>query len=183
MITSKEDLKYFLEADAARISNGRKHPRLFQDEVWRYEIILRKREYYHNVKGFAHHLLERFYALRQHVLGVKLGFWVPINVCDAGLQINHYGLLIINGGAKIGKNFNVHQGVNIGQNIDADDVPTIGDNVFCGPGVKIYGKIFIADNIAIAAGSVVTKSFNTPNITIGGVPARVINPHRGNPFK
>ena len=72
--------------------------------------------------------------------------------------------------------------MNIGQNISGDEVPTIGDNVFVGPGVKIYGNITIADNIAIAAGSVVTHSFTTPNVTIGGVPAKVINPDRGNPF-
>lgn len=40
----------------------------------------------------------------------------------------------------------------------------------------------IADNIAIAAGSVVTKSFLEPNITIGGVPARILNKNKGNPF-
>jgi serine O-acetyltransferase len=181
MIKSKDDLKFYLEQDRLAMSD-RSHPRIFGDEVWKYEIILRKREYYHNVKNPLHRLLELIYAFRHHRLGVKLGFWVPINVCGPGLHINHSGLLIINGGARIGANFNVHQGCNIGQNISPDDVPIIGNNVFVGPGVKIYGKIEIADNIAIAAGSVVTRSFTTPNVTIGGVPAKIINPNKGNPF-
>ena len=74
-------------------------------------------------------------------------------------HINHYGLLIVSEKAKIGKNFNVHQGVNIGVNIDPDKAPVIGNNVFVGPGVKICGDVVIADNIAIATGSVITKSF------------------------
>ncbi|MBT1179933.1 hypothetical protein [Bifidobacterium vespertilionis] len=182
MIKSKKDLAKYLEEDRKALHMERKRPRLFQDEVWKYEIFLRKNEYYHNVDGFGHNFLRLWYAFRQHRLGIRLGFHVPINVCDEGLHINHSGLLIINSHAKIGKRFNVHQGVNIGQNIEPQDAPIIGDDVFVGPGVKIYGKVVIADRIAVAAGSVVTHSFTTPDITIGGVPAKILNSNRGNPF-
>lgn len=184
MITSKADYRRYLESDRLAIvgPHGRRRPRMFHDEVWKYEIILRKHEYHHNMPGLLHRLLGQWYGLRHHLMGLRLGLFVPINVCGEGLHINHSGLLIINDGARIGKNFNVHQGVNIGQNLHADEVPVIGDNVFVGPGAKIFGKITIADNVAVAAGSVVTRSFLTPNVTIGGVPARVINDKRGNPF-
>lgn len=182
MIQTKEDLYRYLESDRKALGIKRNHPFPFKDEIWKYEIILRKREYYTNVPGICHRFLRAWYAFRHHRLGVKLGFMIPINVCDEGLQINHSGLLIISMNAKIGKHLNVHQGVNIGVNIDPEKAPHIGDNVFIGPDTVIYGDVHIADNIAIAAGSVVTKSFIQPDITIGGVPAKVINEHRGNPF-
>ena len=59
---------------------------------------------------------------------------------------------------------------------------TIGENVWIGPGVKIFGKINIADGIMIGANSVVNKSFNEHDITIAGVPAKKIK-NSGNPFK
>lgn len=64
MIQSKADLLYYLEQDRFAVGHGEKHPQLFKDEVWKYEIILRKREYYKNVEGLFHPILERLYAFR-----------------------------------------------------------------------------------------------------------------------
>ena len=183
MIESKEDLRLYLKEDKLALHISRKRPLPFRDEVWRYEIILRKSEYWHNCgKGIIGKILKNWYALRHEKMSVKLGLQVPINVCDFGLHINHFGLLIISPYAKIGKYFNVHQGCNISVNTEGTDAPIIGDNVFFAPGVKAYGKITIADNIAVATGSVINHSFNTPNVTLGGMPAKIINPDKGNPF-
>lgn len=183
MIRTKDDLRYFLEEDRKALGVKKKHPRIFGDEIWKYEIILRYREYHQNQNiGLYHKIMKAMFSFLHHRMSVKLGLQIPPNVCDAGLHINHYGLLVISEHARIGKYFNVHQGVNIGVNIDSDKAPIIGDCVFVGPGVKIYGDVTIADNIAVAAGSVVTKSFLNPDITIGGVPARVLNKDKGNPF-
>jgi serine O-acetyltransferase len=183
MIKSKEDLKRYLESDKRELAIKHNRPKIFSDEVWKFERALRYREYHYNMgKSILHKIMYKYYTLKYHHWSVKLGYYLPMNVCDEGLHINHFGMLIINDNAKIGKNFNVHQGVNIGVNINPAKAPVIGDNVFVGPGSKIYGDIKIADNIAIAAGSVVNTSFETPNITIGGVPAKVLNDKRGNPF-
>lgn len=48
MIKSKEDLFYYLECDKKALQISHKRPRLFTDEIWRYEIALRKMEYYTN---------------------------------------------------------------------------------------------------------------------------------------
>jgi serine O-acetyltransferase len=68
----------------------------------------------------------------------------------------------------------LHVCVNIGASGGNLEAPQIGDNVYIAPGAKIFGDIQIADNIAIGANGVVNKSFTTPNVTIAGVPARVI---------
>jgi len=183
MIKTKGDLRYYLKEDRLALHIDRKHPHFFSDEVWKYEIALRQREYYTNQsRSVFNKLMTYWWTFIHHKKSVKLGIQIPPNTCGAGLHINHHGLLIISCSTKIGKYLNVHQGVNIGENIEPGKAPVIGDNVFIGPGVKIYGDVVIADNIAIAAGSVVTKSFLQPGVTIGGVPAHVLNEKRGNPF-
>lgn len=50
MIKSKKDLKEYLEADRIHLGYTYNSPKL-RDIVWRYEIYLRKSEYYTNVNG------------------------------------------------------------------------------------------------------------------------------------
>lgn len=50
----------------------------------------------------------------------------------------------------------------------------IGDNCFIGQNTLILPGVTIANNIIIAAGSVVTKSFNKEGIIIAGNPAKEI---------
>ena len=121
------------------------------------------------------------WKLIHYLRGIRLGFDIPTNVFDYGLRINHYGYLVVNGGARIGKFCDIHQGVNIGQNVEPGSVPTIGDNVWIGPGAKLFGKITIANRIMIGANAVVNKSFLEENITIAGVPARKVK-DSGDPF-
>ncbi|WP_051015889.1 acyltransferase [Melioribacter roseus] len=50
----------------------------------------------------------------------------------------------------------------------------IGKNCWLGANSIILPGVELADNIVVAAGAVVTKSFYEKNIVIGGVPARII---------
>lgn len=50
----------------------------------------------------------------------------------------------------------------------------MGNNVYIGPGAKLFGRIEIADGIAIGANAVVNKSFLENNISIAGIPAKKI---------
>lgn len=50
---------------------------------------------------------------------------------------------------------------------------TIGDNCWIGGNVTIIGGVTLGDNVVVAAGATVTKSFGD-NVVIGGVPARVL---------
>lgn len=93
-----------------------------------------------------------------------------------GFFISHIGSIVIGNGSEIGDYCSIHQGVTIGGAGIGENYgkPTIGNNVFIGPGAVIIGKIIIGDNIAIGANAVVTKDFPN-NITIGGVPAKIIS--------
>lgn len=50
----------------------------------------------------------------------------------------------------------------------------IGNNCFIGNRAILMYGVTLADNIVVAAGSVVTKSFSQSRIIIGGNPARII---------
>ena len=52
---------------------------------------------------------------------------------------------------------------------------TVGNNCFLGQRSTLLYGVTLADNIIVAAGSVVTKSFDESNIIIGGNPARKIS--------
>ena len=177
MIQSKQDLTRYLRQDQIALGKGRqRRPALFGDEVWRFQRLMRRTEYMVNcAKGPAGKALSALYRLRYHRFCVKLGFHLPLNVFDEGLSIAHYGALVVNTRAKIGKNCRVHAMVVIGATNGDPASPIIGDNVYIGSGAKIVGDIHIADGVAIGANAVVVKSIDEPNTTWGGVPARKIS--------
>lgn len=179
MIKSKNDLKEYLLKDKYALGEKKLRPSLFRNEIWKFEIVLRKDEYYKNTG--SNKILGKYYSYKHHKLGIKLGLSIPCNVFEGGLRINHYGYIVVNPKAKVGEFCDIHQGVNIGENIDGG-APTLDDNVWIGPGAKIYGKIHVADEIMIGANAVVDKSFDTPSVTIAGVPAKIIK-NQGNVYK
>ena len=176
MIKNRKDLQEYLLAD--QIALGRKKKKtLLSDEIWMYEILLRKCEYYNNISpNIIRKLRGGVYRFLRHQLGIKCGFSIPVNTCGKGLCIAHVVTIIINPKVRIGENCRIHAGVNIGADARVDDdVPVIGDNVYIGPGARIFGKIVIANNIAIGANAVVNKDFLKPNVSIAGIPAKVIS--------
>ena len=50
----------------------------------------------------------------------------------------------------------------------------IGDNVDIGQNAQILGGITVADGVRIGAGAIVTKSILIPDVTVVGIPAKVI---------
>ena len=176
LIKSKADLKEYLEADKKNLGRITRRPSLF-DTTWKFEIALRKLEYYSNVPSNPILSFMKFYwRFRHRLLEVICGFEIPINVFGKGLSIAHQGNIIVNPYARIGENCRIHVGVNIGTAAGVERrVPQIGNNVYIAPGVKIFGDIEIANGIAIGANAVVCKSFLEENVTIAGVPAKQIS--------
>lgn len=176
MIQSKQDLEEYLEADKHALGRKGKKP-TFNDYIWKYEIYLRKCEYLTNTpKNLLGGVQYYWYKYCRFILGVKCGFSIPLNITGKGLCLAHIGPVIINDNARIGENCRIHVGVNIGADFRISNAaPVIGDNVYIGPGAKLFGKIEIADGIAIGANAVVNKDFIERNISIAGVPAEKIS--------
>lgn len=176
MIKSIEDYKAYIEADKTALGRKRRYPKI-TDYIWKYEILLRKCEYYNNCRhGWLNKLWEGILRYRRSKIGAMCGFSITINCVEKGLCLSHIGPIIINPYARIGMNCRLHVGVNIGADARiAENAPIIGNNVYIGPGAKIFGKISIANNIAIGANAVVNKSFLEENISIGGIPAKKIS--------
>lgn len=105
-------------------------------------------------------------------LSWKLGFQFCENVFGAGVNIYAYGTIIINPGARIGKNCTIYPGVTVGGRA-YDGCPTIGDNVFIGLGAKVLGKVNVGNNVIIAPNAVVVKDV-PDNAIVAGVPAKII---------
>ena len=175
MIENKTQLQEYLAADKVALRRTGKHPKI-TDYIWKYEIFLRKCEYYENTGTKKIHPLYLWARYRRAKIGALCGFSIPTNVVDKGLGIVHIGPIVISAHTRIGQNCRIHVGVNIGADARIPDAaPTIGDCVYIGPGAKMFGKITIANRIAIGANAVVTKSFEEENISIGGVPAKKIS--------
>lgn len=176
MINSKSDYIEYLKADKEALNKKYKRPK-YKDYIWKYEILLRKCEYYHNCKkGLINKFIYKVYSFRRFRLGVKCGFEIPINVFGKGLSIAHKGPIVVNSGTKVGDNCRIHVCVNIGTQAGYSNLaPEIGNNVYIAPGAKIFGKIQIADDIVIGANAVVNKSFVESGVSIGGVPAKKIS--------
>lgn len=178
MIKNKKQLLEALKQDAR--ANGRTtiKPYFWGDEIWKFQVVLRKLEYYANMprnKRLMFSLPYLFAKLLYHNMSIKLNFSIPINVFAEGLSIPHFGTIVVSNAATIGKNCRIHEGVTIGATNGSTFAATIGDNVFIASGAKIIGEVKIADNVAIAANAVVTKSIDEPGTTWGGIPARKIS--------
>lgn len=184
MIKNKSDYLEYRRLDklALGIPESKKFPMPFFDDVWKFQIALRKAEYAVNCKKGIVYLPYRIIRkLRFHRLSVKYGFTIPLNVFDAGLSIAHYGTIAVNSAAKVGKFCRIQEGVNIGAS-GGDKSPQIGDYVFLGTGAKVMGDIKIGDHVAVGAGAVVTRSCEENSVTLAGVPAKKISDNNSDIF-
>lgn len=143
--------------------------------IWRYIKYLRKEEYY--LDKIANKLFYIPYILnkrKKNKLGIRLGISIPPNTVGKGIIIYHSGDIIINANAKIGENCKLHGDNCIGNNGITEHAPIIGNNVDIGVGAKVIGNIILGDNCKIGANAVITKSFKEKNLTLVGIPAKIL---------
>lgn len=177
MIKTKREMYLYIDADKKNAGFSRKGYSYLYDKVYpnliiKYLVCLRKIEYYNNINTKVGYFISHIIMIKLHRLSYKLGFYIPINVFGAGLYIPHFGSIVVNPNSRVGKNCILHANVVIGHH--EGKTPTIGDNVFIGPGAKIFGGIYIADNVWIGANAVVTKDIFETNAVVGGIPAKII---------
>ena len=111
MILSKSDLQRYLELDRRALGIRRaKRPPLTGYRVWKFQVALRKHEYYANTgRSLFGRIMKKFWGAVHEIYGVRLGFSIPINVFGPGLRINHYGLIVVNPKARVGAFCDIHQ--------------------------------------------------------------------------
>ena len=142
--------------------------------IQRYLRFLRQEEKY--TFSSPNKMLAFWYKARKNRLGSRLGFIISAGCFGEDLHLEHYGSVIVNPKARIGKGCIIHGNCCIGSKGGyPDDSPVIGDNVDIGQFAQILGGIKIADNVRIGAGAVVVKDITTPGVTVTGVPAKEVS--------
>lgn len=135
-----------------------------------YLFVLRKAQKYQkkSVPGLFWRFILRHYQ-------IKYGFQIyPETQIGEGLYLGHWGALVINPKAKIGKNCNIAQGVTIGQQNRGknEGYPVIGDEVWIGTNAVIVGSVSIGKNVLIAPNAYV--NFDVPdNSMVMGNPGKI----------
>lgn len=123
-----------------------------------YVYLLRKAQQYHQKS-----ITSLFWKLVLRHYQIKYGFQIyPETQIGEGLYLGHWGALVINPKAKIGKNCNIAQGVTIGQQNRGknEGYPVIGNEVWIGPNAVIVGNVSIGNNVLIAPNAYV--NFDVP---------------------
>lgn len=131
-------------------------------------------EYYKNNPSFFNKLILLFKLYRFKNVSVELGYSIPPNCFEAGLSLPHYGTIIVNPNARIGRNCRLHCCTNIGASAGEKAAPQIGENCYIGPGAILFGNIKIGNNITIGANATVNHSFEEEYTAIAGTPAKVV---------
>lgn len=139
--------------------------------AFRYTYFMRKAAKYkqYTPLGFFYRVIVRHYQ-------IKYGYQInPDTAIGEGFYIGHFGHIIINKYATIGRNCNIAAGVTIGQQSRGSRTgyPTIGDYVWMGTNCVIVGKITIGNNVLIAPGSYVNFDV-PPNSIVMGNPGKII---------
>jgi serine O-acetyltransferase len=111
-----------------------------------------------------------FRRCRNHY-GIELPFSV---VLGRRVIIEHQGAIVIHGGAVIGDDCIIRQGVTIGNKSleQPFDAPRLGRGVNVGAGAKLLGAITIGDQASIGANAVVLQDVPAGALALG-VPAKI----------
>lgn len=109
----------------------------------------------------------------RNVYGIELPYTTKVG---RRVVFEHQGGVVIHGGAEIGDDCVIRQGVTIGnKRLDEPfDAPKLGKRVNVGVGAKILGAVVVGDDAAIGASSLVIDDV-AEGATVVGVPARPVD--------
>lgn len=145
---------------------------------FRYTYILRKIS---NTKRYS--IAWFYYKILLRKYSIKYGIQIPSKTeIGKGFYIGHFGTIVINNKAIIGRNCNIAHNVTIGQTNRGErkGTPIIVNNVWIGTGSVLVGKISIGNNVLIAPNSYVNIDVPDFSIVIGN-PCKIIK--KNNPIE
>ncbi len=182
MINSWKELKYIWRSDFYRYT-GKVNFKLLLHLLWtnpgfKYTVVMRFCSYLAKGRSnFIGRIVYRFFYEILRCYQIKFGLQIPpTSIISSGFYISHYGGIVVNTDAVIGKNCNIGHNVTIGQTNRGEKkgCPVIGDNVFIGPGAVLLGNIKIGNKVAIGANAVVVKDVPDEAV-VAGNPAQIIS--------
>lgn len=163
----KEDLFRYIGKDANRILMQLRY--ILFVPGFQYTFFLRK------TQGASNKLTRFFYAALLKLCSYKFAIQIPAETkIGRGFRIVHWGHIVVNPAAVIGKNFNISQGCLIGNaQGKKNGTPIIGDNVCMNANSIIIGGVKIGNNVLIAPGAFVNFDVPDNSIVIGN-PGQII---------
>lgn len=112
-----------------------------------------------------------FLKITSYITHIQIPYTTSIG---PGFRIVHFGAIVINPNAIIGKNFNISQGCLIGNSQGKRaGTPIIGDNVCMNANSMIVGNCKIGNNVLIAPGAFINFDVPDNSIVIGN-PGKII---------
>jgi serine O-acetyltransferase len=127
----------------------------------------------------ARAVVRAFWAVAGLVVGRITGVHLhPDSDIGPGLYVGHFGNVVIDRGARLGRNCNIGQGVNVlaAGHGAARVAPRLGDRVFVGANGVVEGDVTVGDDAVIGACAYVNKPVPPRGVVLGN-PARVIGYH------
>lgn len=121
-------------------------------------------------------LLSRiFFSIVLKFVSFKFGIQIPPSTkIGEGFRIVHFGTIVVNPDAIIGRNFTIAQGCLIGNAQGKKrGTPKIGDNVCMNANSIIVGGVTVGNNVLIAPGAFVNFDVPDNSIVIGN-PGKII---------
>lgn len=136
---------------------------------FRYIFFLRKCQQSKNS------IVKVFWLVFLRLCMLRTGIQIPYHTkIKEGFRIAHFGNIVINPEAIIGKNFNIANGVTIGNaSGKKSGVPIIGDNVYVSANAVIVGGVKIGNDVLVAPNAFVNVDIPNGAIAIGN-PCKVI---------
>ncbi len=163
-------IKKLIHSDLIRygVSDFRELSFMDRKELYGYNYmrIWRLTKYYKEQNKICRFIYHR---LKLHRLSLKYGISIPYSTdIGPGFYIGHCGNIFVSGGAQIGSNVNLSQGVTIGyaNGGKSKGYPKIGNNVWIGANSVVVGGIEIEDDVMIAPNTFVNFSVPSHSIVV-----------------
>lgn len=145
-----------------------------QYQILRYLKYMRKDEYLENIgHNKIDHVRWIINRRKMNRLGQRLQIELFSSCFGKNLSIYHGGI-IVHPSAEFGDGCKLHGHNCIGNNGISGDVPIGGNKIDLGVGACIFGNIVLGNNITIGANAVVNKSVLSNDLTLVGIPAKIV---------
>ena len=172
----RDTLRHDLYRYKGRLSAGAFLHAYFRKRAFKYTFWLRTAAHLRSHRSLLSKPVYLIAKLMLDVCSVRYGYQILDDTqIGPGLYLGHFGTIIVNPEAVIGRNVNIAVGVTIGQANRGRRAgsPTIGDRVWVGTNAIIVGRVTIGDGALIAPGAYVNFDV-PPNAVVLGNPGKIV---------